>query len=280
MPVSLKEIGGSPIERYTRSGFSAQRQFLIAWEDREAFALEVLGRAASHAGATAAQYPGKPTAMAATLRYEPFDPQLPDNKSLVALSHDLNSYSGQYALATVEYRVLNTQDREDGPANEPGTHITYRMNPVTQEQEIRPQGWVWSDQPTLPLPDDQTLTKVIPLTEHHLTWHEVVRPPWTTIQALQGTVNAVEFLGCPAGTLLFAGAEANKLYRAGLESEPSEFAWKIHYLFLERSVKHLGQVFGWNHCYRDNPAGWAEPVSGSAKLYDAADFAPLFRSEQ
>jgi len=278
LSVAFKEIGGSPVERYTRSGFFAQRRFLVAWEDREQFAVEVLGRAATHAEVGPVQYPGKPTAVAVSLRYEPLDADAPDNKPLADLAHDLNSYDGQYAVATVEYRLLNTQDREDGPTNEPGTHLTYRMKPARVDLEIRPAGWVWADQPTVPLPDDLTLTKTVPLTEHHLVWHEVIRPPWAVIQSLQGTVNAEEFLGCSPGTLLFVGADVNKLFRAGLESEPSEFAWQIHYLFLERAIKHGGAVYGWNHVYRDSPPGWAEPVSGSLKLYDEADFQPLFRS--
>jgi hypothetical protein len=111
-----------------------------------------------------------------------------------------------------------------------------------------------------------------------LTWHQVTHPPWQSIRELQGKVNATEFLGCPAGTVLFEGAEANKLFRAGLAEGPSTFCWQIHYLFRERSVKHDGQVFGWNHFYRENPAGWAELTHGADRVYDAGELGLLFQS--
>jgi hypothetical protein len=212
------------------------------------------------------------------LRYEPFDPDCPDQKTLAALAEGLNSYSGSFAKAIVDYRTVNLRDRTDGPDNEIGTHLTYRMRFAAECQPIPARGWQWSDDASIPPPDDLGLVKLIPVTEHHLTWHQVVNPPWQAIHALQGKVNAGEFLGCPEATLLFEGAEANKLFRAGFESGPSEFCWQIHYVFRERSVKHGGQVYGWNHFYREKPAGWVELTNGADRVYDLADLATLFQS--
>jgi len=277
MAVAFCELGGSPREQYDAGGFAARREFLIAWEDRDAFAVEILGEAAQYGGSSWTTYPGKPSVFAVSIRYEPVDVDLPDRQEIASLSEGLNSYSGSFAKAIVQYETINELDRDDGPENEDGTQISYRMLHSAEYQAIGPGGWSWVDTSD-PLPDDQALAKWIPMTEHHLTWRKVVDPPWATIHDLQGTVNDSEFLNCPAGTLLFEGAAANKLYAGDLASGASPFAWEIKYLFRERSIKHDGGVYGWNHLYREDPAGWAEATNGSAKLYDQADFNTLFQS--
>jgi hypothetical protein len=128
----------------------------------------------------------------------------------------------------------------------------------------------------MPLAADAHLLKRIPVTEHHVTWHQVASPPWDAIRQLQGKVNSQAFLGCAAETLLFEGAEAQKVFRAGAEG-PS-FAWQVRYVFRERSVKYASEVYGWNHAYRTEPAGFARATSGSACLYDLGDFTALFQS--
>ena len=279
MSVPFKELGGSPVEKYSLEGFSARRQFLIAWEDRDAFAAEVLGRASEHGGDTWVSYPGKTSVFAIRVRYEPFDPNNPDSKSIAGLTEDLNSYSNSFAKAVVDYKTVSSRDRGDGPVNELGTHLTYQMLFAGEYQPILPGGWSWADDPAAPVSGDLAPMKMIPTTEHHLTWHQVINPPWEMIHNLQGKVNSGVFLSCPEATLLFEGAEANKLFRAGFEAGPSEFCWQIHYLFRERAVKHGGGVYGWNHLYRESPPGWAELTNGFDRLYDLADFLPLFVSQ-
>ncbi len=278
MPVPFKELGGSPTESYGLDGFQAERRFLIAWEDRDAFAVDVLGVVTEYGGRTWASYPGKSSVFAVSLHYEPFDPNGLDPQAFTDLTTDLNSYSNSLAKAVVKYRTVNLRDRTDGPENEIGTYLTYRMSYATVEEPITPQGWVWVDQPTLPAPEDLALVKVVPVTEHELVWQQVVRPPWDTIRQLQGKLNSTEFLSCPAGTLLFVGAKANKLYRSGFDAGESDFCWEIAYLFREKAIKQGGQTYGWNHAYRDDPAGWAELTNGSSLLYDTAEFLPLFQS--
>ncbi len=278
MTVHFKELAGSPIEQYTLEGFRARREFLIDWQDRDAFAAEVLGSATPFGGGGSIHYPGKPSVYAVKLRFEPFDPDAPEIQSLDNLSVGLNSYGDSLAKAVVEYRTIVDRDREDGPANQVGTHLTYRMAFSSESVPLASDGWVWEDQPAVALPGGMELARAIPMTEHRLIWRQVVNPPWGVIHAMQGRVNAGEFLGCPAETVLFEGAEANKLFRAGLEEGPSQFAWQIAYVFRERSVKHGGAVYGWNHVYRGDPPGWVRPTNGAGHLYDTADFSELFVS--
>lgn len=278
MSVAFKELGGSPVERYSSHGFGATREFLVAWEDRDAFAIEVLGEAAVHGGNTWVNYPSKPSVFATKLQYEPFDPDNPDQKVISELTEGLNSYSNSFAKATVTYQTVNVQDREDGPVNEIGTHLTYKMNFSMDCEPIAPSGWVWSDNSVAPSSANFELLKRMPVTEHELTWHQVINPPWGTIQEMQGKVNQYEFLGCPAETVLFEGAEANKLFRAGFAEGESAFCWKIRFLFRERSIKQCGSSYGWNHFFRANPFGWQKLVNSGSYVYDSADFLSLFVS--
>jgi hypothetical protein len=277
MTVPFRELAGSPREQYDANGFSARRELLVAWENRDALAVEILGEGAQYGGSYWSTYPGKPSAFAVSIRFEPLDVDRPDQKELSALTEDLNSYSGSFAKVTVVYETINDLDRPDGPENESGTQISYRMLHTAAYQEIGPGGWAWVNT-SAPVPADRPLAKWIPTTEHHLTWYKVVAPPWETIRALQGTVNNTDFLNCPAGTLLFEGAEADKLFAGDFASGESSSCWKIKYVFRERSIKHGGAVYGWYHFYRENPPGWTEAQAGSTKMYDEADFNTLFQS--
>ena len=178
----------------------------------------------------------------------------------------------------MEYQTVNPQDRVDGPDSEAGTHLTYRMLYGVETQELLPGGWTWDDLPTVPAPADLAPARAIPFTDHHLTWDQVLFPPWDAIRTLQGKVNSTVFLGCPPETMLFLGAEANKLYRSGLGAGASEFCWQIHYVFRERAIKQGGQVLGWNHLWRPDPPGWAVLTNGAGPFYEAADLNLLFQS--
>lgn len=268
--MTFHELAGSPVEHYSSDGFTARRMFLVAWNDREALARDLLGDAAGHGGRPAATYPGKASVVVASVRFEPFVPDHLERLAVDESGDSLACYGGSFARAVVEYRTVPERDREDGPANPVGTHLAYRMEPVTDTQRLLPGGWTWQDNGQ-PAPAGLEILRAVPMTDHLLTWREVIAPPWAAIAALQGKINAAAFLGCPAGTLLFVGAEANKLYRAGLDAAPSAFAWEIRYRLRERAIKHAGQRWGWNAQWRDSPAGWAELA-----LYESADFGSLF----
>jgi hypothetical protein len=276
MTVAFKELAGSPVEQYGEDGFSARREFLIAWEDREAFAAEVLGTAAEHGGRPKLAYPGKSAVFAASLRYEPLDPDNPDAQVLTDLAEGLNSYSKSFARARVEYRTL-TQDRNDAPEAPTGTFLTYRMRFAAEYLPIPPRGWSWADDPGAPLPDDMNLSMTIPVTEHHVTWHLVAKPPWDAIRSLQGKVNQGTFLGAAEGTMLLEGADADKQLQTGFDQDNPQFTWRLRYVFRERAIKHAGQVYGWNHHFREKPPGWAEIRLGGNPMYELADFSPLFQ---
>lgn len=280
MGVFFQELAGSPRERHGPDGFRAVRRFLVAWEDREAFAAEVLGRGGGDAPRPGSRYPGKSDVYAAAVTFEPADPAA--LRTLLAGQGDdpsalLADYSGTPVVAKVEYRGMSPQDRPDGPQPSRGTQLSYRMEPVWEVLPLTGSGWRWSDLPQQSLPGDAVLDPLLPQTDHILTWRQVVGPPWQAVRALQGKINAETFLECPPGTVLFLGATAAKLFRGAGDVAP--FCWELTYRFRERAIKHGGQVFGWNHRYRGDPPGFAVPEDDDGPLFESADFAPLFREE-
>ncbi len=98
---------------------------------------------------------------------------------------------------------------------------------------------------------------------------------------MQGTVNSSVFQGCAVGTLLFEGAEANKLFRkgSGLEEGPSSYVWSIKYAFREKAIKFANSVYGWNDVYNSATGTWQNIVQNNVTLYRSNDFNRLFQRE-
>ena len=276
MSTYFRELAGSPIEWYDDDGFHAKRIFITKWEDRDAFAIELLGANAVYGESLTTAYPGKADTFAAKLRYEPLDPAYLDQKELASLTDDVNSYSKSYAKATVEYYTVDAGE-PSSLYDEDDAQLIYQMYESGEYLPVGAGGWSWSDTSTS-IPSSQALAKWVPIREHHLTWNVVDEPSWSTIQSLQGTVNSSTFLGCPAGTVLFAGVKSKKLYLEELDEDPSPFTWQVTYVFRERSVRFGGSTYGWNYVYRETPAGWVEVTNGTTKLYDSADLTTLLPS--
>ena len=275
--VPFFEMGGSPTEVYTTEGFRATRKFLVAWDDRDAFAQDVMGSAAEYDYSHSTFYPERPWVIPISLTFKPVDDYAVVKKMIAEMHADVNSYSGSWAIATVEYETLGTQDTDSVEIGA-GTRLAYRLNYDPREVVLPVTGWKWSGTEEA-LPDDTILVRRIPQTLHILTWSLVVSPPWRAIQEAQGKINAGEFLDSPPGTLLLEGIGANKLFRSTLEKGASNFTWQIIYTFRQLCVHHAGQTYGWNHLFRGSNGTWTIPVNNGVKLYDETDFAVLFRPE-
>jgi len=281
MPVIFRELAGSPEEEYTLDGFRARRTFLVPWEERHAFAAEILGTGGNHGGRPWAPYPGKDGVYAVAIRFAPADPDAIQTFSEADLSPEecLAGYSGSFAKAVVEYATVTPTERDDTPAAPEQTHLSYRMEYGLIDRPVLASGFFAEDDPQTPLSADVPLTHTIPFTDHHLVWRQVVGPPWQAIRELQGTVNNDVFLGAAPGTLLFLGATTNKIFRGNFDDGVSPFCWEIAYHFRELAIKHGGDVYGWNHIHRDNPAGYVMVVDPDGPLYDSGDFSRLFVPE-
>ncbi|MDO4570315.1 MAG: hypothetical protein Q4D38_08030 [Planctomycetia bacterium] len=275
--VPFFELAGSPTEKYTVEGFSAERRFLVAWEKRDDFARDIMGDVSTFDYRTAAYYPNRPSVFPVSVKFEPADGDTIVCQALEKLHEDLNSYDG-WAIATVEYSATNDEDFDFAPETESGTSLTYRLSWETEEFLLPSGNWTWQD--TLEsAPNDLTPIQRIPQTIHTLVWSQVVSPPWNTILEAQGKINRYEFLNALPGTLLFEGATANRLYRSTFQNGESPFCWAITYTFRQKSIHHQGETFGWNDFFRADDGMWVPLVNNGKSIYDKANFEPLFVSE-
>ena len=278
--VPFYELAGSPLEKYTASGFQAQREFLVDWSLRETFAKEIMGNDSQFDYRSAAYYPGRTSVFPTEISIRPADEGAITRRTLTQLHTDLNSYAGSWAYVTVKYQTLSSDtDTEDTPEPESGTQITFRLDHEPREEEFSSSGWVWSDT-SAALPADLVLIKRSSDALYQLVWHKVLSPPWETIMNTQGKINQSPFLGCPAGTLLFEGALSNKLYRSTFEEGESTFTWAITYTFRQKAIHHDGDTYGWNYQFRASDGSYAIPTNATLPLYDSADFTLLFQSAE
>jgi hypothetical protein len=280
MTVAFKELAGSPLETYGPDGMKAQRVLVCGWDDRELVVEQLLGDGYEFGGRGRAGYPDKPNVVAMRIRCEPFaddvTPQVLDE-----LTEGLNRYHG-FAKVTVSYELLVACDREDLPAVEEGTLLTYRQQPGSETMILPGHALTWAGAPDVPVPPEAVPAIHVPIVEHHFTWQRVVRPPWEAIRQSVGTVNDAVFMGAAAATVLFVGATTEREFIRIDELANPALSWRLGYLFREKAVKTgTGSVAGWNHAYRSLPAdgpGWDELVdAGGNRPYPSSDFSPLFQ---
>ncbi|MFZ5828747.1 MAG: hypothetical protein ACOY3P_01600 [Planctomycetota bacterium] len=281
MSIAFRELAGSPHEFFGPAGMRAERRIVVAWEDRHAMVALLIGQGYPLAGTPPSAYPGRPAIVAAEVKLEPWPAVPAAQAAFDDVTADLNSYDGRLALLTIEYKWLEfVLPRGDLPEPEPGTLLTYRMELGCEYVPIAGLSLRWVAAGEVPVPPDAVPAVRVPIVEHHVTWHRVTDPPWQAIRQCTGTVNQNAFLGAAAETVLFDGAVASRQFVGLAELDQPHFGWKITYIFREKAIKAAGQVFGWNHHYRELPAdnpGWDKLVDGDgAGLYRLNDFLPLF----
>jgi len=235
MTVPFKELAGSPRETYGPEGMRAERRFLCAWEQRDVLVEELLGDGYEFGGSAPAGYPGKSAVLAMRVGVEPFDDDLVEQQ-FPGLSEGLAAYHG-FAKVTADYELLAPADRNDVPATEDNTLLSYRMDSGSETLTLAGDDLLWPGNPEATLPSDADGSVQLPYTRHLLTWHRVLSPPWTAMRNATGTLNDDTFLGAPAGTLLFEGATAGREFLRVSGLADAEFAWRIEYRFRENALK-------------------------------------------
>lgn len=284
--IPFQELSGSPEETYTTDDFTAIRKFLVPWERRDDFANWLRGATNAFGTIDLIAYPSRPDVVPYKINIQPFDSLTLEKTAMDKPSDALNRYSS-FALITVYYKIQTSQDLEEGPTAESGTRLSYRINFQLQEVEINGSGLYWNGS-TTSLGANDAVVKTVPLTEHVLTWKQVLFPPWTAMRELQGKVNSVEFLDCPPGTLLYEGVGVNKLFRSDLQDGASEFCWQLEYRFMQRIIYQGAFRYGWNAVYRKETGKWENVLFGKSAgyeldsgtpFYESGDFNALFVSE-
>lgn len=266
MAVSFKEFNRSPIENYALdSGMTATRRFGVAWSDRNAFVNELLGDNYEFGGLSQSQYPDRIAVRVVRVRVEPFTSDV-EGQSLTDIQADLNTYTS-LAVVTVEYgiRTADMPRAPSLPAVPEGTYVEYSLDFGVEQMDLPGLAFTWTDQPAQPVDPQATPSIIVPLLQHRLTWHRVTNPPWTAIRDASGTVNNASFLGVAAESLLFAGAQSERVFTGVDGHDEPQFAWRLVYTFQERTINYTGNTYGWNHTYRSLP----NTSPGFDKLVDA-----------
>ena len=288
MAIAFKELAGSPIEDYSGDGFTATRYLLCAWDDRRALAAKLMGDGYLFGGNFASAYPDTTGVYAMRVHTEPFHDDV-TTQVLEDLTEGLNSYSG-FAKVVATYEMLGTDndtgDREDMPETERETFLTYRMDIGGEMMELPSQHLHWASGVDILVPPKAVPLMRIPIVEHHMNWHRVIAPPWKAISKQAGTLNAEEFLGAPAESILFEGATADIEFIGFNGLLVPEKCWRLNYVFREKRYKDQQDAdnpLGWNHTYRPLPIanpGWDKLWdANNDPLYQSTDFADLFKCE-
>ena len=145
--IIFQELSGSPEETYTTDDFTAVRKFLVPWADRYDFADWLRGATDAFGSRESIAYPNRPDVEPHKIHIKPFDAASLKKTGMETPSDALNSYSS-FALVTVYYKILTSQDLEDGPTAESGTRLSYRINFQLQTVDINGSGLYWNGSTT------------------------------------------------------------------------------------------------------------------------------------
>jgi len=308
MTVAFKELSGSPTERYGANGIRAHRKVICAWNDRQNLVIELLGDGYEFGGVLRAEYPDNSGLVAMDVSIEPFHPKPDEQGEFTAIDQEINAYTatGQFAQVDIDYELLVDNlygggfQRPDIPTPQENTFLTYNMNLGGEFLKISGATMYWEaaaggvGDPISEHPD-VTPSLQISTSEHHLTWHRAIYPPWTAISQIKGCVNQYPFCGYPAETVLFEGSTHRMTFTTFNGAGQTLWAHEMTYMFKEKThvnfrpfydptSEESKQIMGWNHVYRSKPlfeAGWCRVLNHFGRpMYRLADFAALFQYEQ
>lgn len=283
--VTFEELERSPMIWISQGAARATRVFRVPdWSQWQAFVRVLVGRwtavGVSPVFVAPLAFPGYPTMLVDEVQIEPFDAMSPDGTVPVDLATTTNTYA-QGARVTVQYKTLPQDGGGTGsdPDRPDGTTLVVQVNGGTELSSIPGRAWRWNTAGAPAVDPDQFTGILIPTADYNLTWGRVPIPPWETMRTMRGKVNSLPFLGAPAGTLLFAGYQARRLFQF---LEDGGF-WEFDYVFREQANYNAAgtQVRGWNYFYREQASGGEHYLKivneDGDPPYKEADFQDLFK---
>lgn len=254
----IEELPGYTSGLSLQGGFRATRRFRVPFSHHVAFMAEMIGQ----------QFPTYSAVRCIECSVEPQTDLI--SGTVTNPTSDIATFDD--CIVTCNYESVQASDNSDG------TFFTYRQSLGAEFLTIPSRALKWSDN-NKPVNPDAHGAILVPKTEHHITWHRVSSPNWSVLSSLRGKVNSgamsipVIGLSCPAETLLFEGAETS----IQVDSSGNGM-WEVSVRLSEKKVNGFGgAAYGWNHVYRDNPAGWAKPKDGAGNFtYASADLSAAF----
>jgi hypothetical protein len=269
LTVAFKELQGSPTENYGPNGITAQRDVVCSWADRHDLRDELLGDGYSFGNTAAATYPDNDQLVAMNVQIKPFDNAVPGVAGALSTDEftDIKTEIADYDIGDASSKKVRAHI-SIGPGSstniENNTFLTYRRSSSVEYMLLKGGGGLrWEDDLDLEPPKEAFPTQRIPVTDHILTWHRVLDPPWEAINRVKGTVNKEEWFGFPAQTILFDKEDSERQFYMFGGLDPLMASWRITYTFRERRIQFKdragnAQVGGWCHTWREGPVGRAE----------------------
>lgn len=280
-----EELSGSPIESFSESGgASAERHFLVPSEDRLALADQLVG----------GLYPHFPHCRIHSFRLQNFGANQVAPNGTIALNpiSSTNDYSGKQSLLTVGYGPDFTQ--KEWPFPKPsfrdGTELRFQIDGGAEFLSLPSSGLQWDAGDdgggggtggSVPRPEDRP-----PVTEDvnnfllvnrdsvRLQWDFVDEFDANVFERLKGKVNQDAFLGAEAETMLFSSYSIHERFKAAPSNSHTN---RITVNFLRRKIEDDAGIFGWNHEFRPEPAGWVRALLANGKpRYEPRPFAGMF----
>ena len=268
--MSYDELSGSPKESLNESsGSTAERKFLVPFSSRLSFAQSFVGTG----------YPNFPQARLVAIDIQPWTEDLVPEGTIVDPSLTTADYGDQPCLVTVKYGPDYTQKAWPTGFTKPasirsGTELRYNIRGTGQFLTIPSAATKWDDDPTAIVPADIQSTILIPMAAFQLQWDFVDDPPIDRFEDMIGQVNSDAFLGQPAETLLFDNYEISDSFRAAPANPHTN---RVVISLVSRKIKDGVNTHGWNHFYREEPAGWAKLIkSNGDPMYTSTAFAGMF----
>jgi hypothetical protein len=279
--MSITELSGSPRESLNESsGSSAERRYLVPMNTRITFAQAQVGKG----------YPNFPQARVVAIDMQPWmgDDALPEGTSVdPALA--TADYGDQPCLITVKYGPDFTQKAWPTEFPKPafllGTELRFQIRGSVEALMIPTSGCKWEDDDSgsgstsgsggeIPVPEDTNSLILIPSRAIQIQWDFVNDPPITRLESMVGRLNSDTFLGSEDETLLFEGYDITETFRASAIAPHTN---RVTVNLSQRRIDTGGGIVGWNHDYRESPAGWAKLLlSDGEPRYKSTAFAGMF----
>lgn len=270
----FEELTGSPKATLTaHNGHSMTRTFCVEWADADAFAELLFTR----------PFPGYTTSYPQQVDIEPM---LGEGDIASGAISDPGTATAQYRFAKVIAKYETTLWGTPWPSEIPTpdhdteTILTVKTRIAGQFLTVPSRSTHYEDvtpgDEDKPVPPEDAMNRIlIPMIDYNVHWDWLANPPRDKLRDFMGKVNETEFMGCEPETLLFEGCDINESFRPATDPR----CYSVDVVLKQRRIDDTeeGEIRGWNHEYREDPAGWQKILlSDGALRYPVAEFADMF----